>query len=154
MRVGCSPWALDVHPFILMYNTEICEQAGVLDGAGSLGEISSPEEFLEVSRAVAAVTGSHGLSYGYLGDAGQMWRLFYGLYRQQGAEMVLIPGESAQVEVDAAVTALQTVISAYGVVYSQQMAQAVLAALPLILVFLVFQRQIIKGVATSGFGGQ
>jgi multiple sugar transport system permease protein len=38
-------------------------------------------------------------------------------------------------------------------VYSQVMAQAVLAALPLILVFLVFQRQIIKGVATSGFGG-
>ncbi len=48
---------------------------------------------------------------------------------------------------------LQTVISAYGIVYSQVMAQAVLAALPLILVFLVFQRQIIKGVATSGFGG-
>ena len=49
---------------------------------------------------------------------------------------------------------LQTVISAYGIVYSQVMAQAVLAALPLIGVFLVFQRQIIKGVATSGFGGQ
>lgn len=48
---------------------------------------------------------------------------------------------------------LQTVISAYGVQYAQVMAQAVLAALPLILVFLVFQRQIIRGVATSGFGG-
>ncbi|GAB2979604.1 carbohydrate ABC transporter permease [Actinotalea caeni] len=48
---------------------------------------------------------------------------------------------------------LQTVISAYGIVYSQVMAQAVLAALPLIVVFLLFQRQIIKGVATSGFGG-
>lgn len=48
---------------------------------------------------------------------------------------------------------LQTVISAYGVQYAQVMAQAVLAALPLIAVFLVFQRQIIKGVATSGFGG-
>lgn len=48
---------------------------------------------------------------------------------------------------------LQTVISAYGIQYAQQMAQAVLAALPLIVVFLIFQRQIIKGVATSGFGG-
>ncbi|MBI5160018.1 MAG: carbohydrate ABC transporter permease [Micrococcales bacterium] len=48
---------------------------------------------------------------------------------------------------------LQTVISAYGVQYAQVMAQAVLAALPLIVVFLIFQRQIIKGVATSGFGG-
>nr|WP_243842096.1 carbohydrate ABC transporter permease [Microbacterium hydrocarbonoxydans] len=49
---------------------------------------------------------------------------------------------------------LQTVISAYGVQYAQVMAQAVLAALPLIIVFIVFQKQIVKGVATSGFGGQ
>lgn len=49
---------------------------------------------------------------------------------------------------------LQTVISAYGVQYAQVMAQAVLASLPLIIVFLLFQRQIVKGVATTGFGGQ
>ncbi|MDQ0649689.1 multiple sugar transport system permease protein [Microbacterium natoriense] len=49
---------------------------------------------------------------------------------------------------------LQTVISAYGVQYAQVMAQAVLAALPLIVIFLIFQKQIVKGVATSGFGGQ
>ena len=49
---------------------------------------------------------------------------------------------------------LQTVISAYGVQYAQIMAQAVLAALPLIIVFVIFQKQIVKGVATSGFGGQ
>lgn len=49
---------------------------------------------------------------------------------------------------------LQTVISAYGVQYSQVMAQAVLAAIPLIIVFMIFQRQIVKGVATTGFGGQ
>lgn len=49
---------------------------------------------------------------------------------------------------------LQTVISAYGVQYAQVMAQAVLASLPLILIFLIFQKQIVKGVATTGFGGQ
>lgn len=49
---------------------------------------------------------------------------------------------------------LQTVISAYGIQYAQIMAQAVLAALPLIVVFLFYQRQIVKGVATTGFGGQ
>ncbi|WP_029150876.1 carbohydrate ABC transporter permease [Microbacterium indicum] len=49
---------------------------------------------------------------------------------------------------------LQTVISAYGVQYAQVMAQAVLAALPLIVVFMIFQKQIVKGVATTGFGGQ
>ncbi|WP_460772786.1 carbohydrate ABC transporter permease [Microbacterium sp. GXF7504] len=49
---------------------------------------------------------------------------------------------------------LQTVISAYGVQYAQVMAQAVLASLPLIVVFLVFQKQIVRGVGTTGFGGQ
>lgn len=38
--------------------------------------------------------------------------------------------------------------------YAQNMAQAVLAALPLIVVFLFFQRQIIKGIATTGIAGQ
>ncbi|PFG29246.1 carbohydrate ABC transporter permease [Paramicrobacterium agarici] len=49
---------------------------------------------------------------------------------------------------------LQTVKSAYGIQYAQNMAMAILAALPLIIVFLFFQRQIIKGIATTGFGGQ
>ncbi|RCK70638.1 carbohydrate ABC transporter permease [Desertihabitans brevis] len=49
---------------------------------------------------------------------------------------------------------LETVKSAYGIQYAQNMASAMLAAAPLILVFLFFQRQIIRGVATTGFGGQ
>lgn len=49
---------------------------------------------------------------------------------------------------------LATVENAYGVQYAQDMASAMLAALPLIVVFLFFQRQIIKGVATTGLGGQ
>ena len=50
-------------------------------------------------------------------------------------------------------TGLQTVISAYGIQYAQNMAQAMLAALPLIIVFLFFQRQIIKGISTTGIAG-
>jgi len=49
---------------------------------------------------------------------------------------------------------LQTVTTGYGVVFAQNMAGAVLAALPLIVVFLFFQRQIIRGIATTGLGGQ
>ncbi len=48
---------------------------------------------------------------------------------------------------------LQTIKSAYGIQYAQNMASALLAALPLILVFLFFQRQIMKGVATTGLAG-
>src|SRR5690606_17931128 len=36
--------ALDAHPFVLMYNTDICGQAGVLDADGRLKQVSSPQE--------------------------------------------------------------------------------------------------------------
>jgi multiple sugar transport system permease protein len=49
---------------------------------------------------------------------------------------------------------LGTVRSAYGVQYAQDMASAVIGALPLLIVFMLFQRQIIRGFATSGMGGQ
>jgi multiple sugar transport system permease protein len=49
---------------------------------------------------------------------------------------------------------ITTVKDAYGIQYAQTMASAVLAALPLIVVFLFFQRQIVKSVATTGLGGQ
>ena len=121
--------ALDAHPFIMMYNTEICDQAGVLDSDGQLAEISSPEDFLEVAAAIQGVTGVHALSYGYLGDGAQMWRLWYCLYLQQGAEMVLT-GDSAEYDLDAAVTALEFMqtllddtISARGADYANAVAE-------------------------------
>jgi len=49
---------------------------------------------------------------------------------------------------------LSQVSSAYGIQYAQLMASAVLGALPLLVVFLVFQRRIVEGVATTGLGGQ
>jgi len=47
-----------------------------------------------------------------------------------------------------------TVRNAYGVQYAQTMAQAVIGAAPLLVVFVLFQRQIVKGIATTGLGGQ
>lgn len=49
---------------------------------------------------------------------------------------------------------LGTVKSAYGIQYARTMASAVIAAAPLLVVFMFFQRQIIKGIATTGLGGQ
>ncbi|MFD1719572.1 carbohydrate ABC transporter permease [Georgenia deserti] len=49
---------------------------------------------------------------------------------------------------------LPNVLSAYGEIYSQEMAAATLAGLPLIIVFMLFQRQIVQSVATTGLGGQ
>ncbi|TDD29565.1 extracellular solute-binding protein [Kribbella turkmenica] len=100
--------ALDIHPFVLYYNTEHAAKAGVVD---TLRSMKSAEEFTEVAARLQKVTGKHGLSYGYLGDGSQMWRLFYTLYRQTGADMRLVPGQPAQVDEAAAVKALTFVRS-------------------------------------------
>ncbi|WP_377271557.1 carbohydrate ABC transporter permease [Peterkaempfera sp. SMS 1(5)a] len=49
---------------------------------------------------------------------------------------------------------LITVQSTYGVRYAQVMASAVLAGLPLLVIFVLFQRQIVRGVAHTGLAGQ
>lgn len=49
---------------------------------------------------------------------------------------------------------LATVKDAYGLQYAQTAASALIAAVPLIVVFMVAQRQIVKSVATTGLGGQ
>jgi multiple sugar transport system permease protein len=48
---------------------------------------------------------------------------------------------------------LSTVISSYGLQYAQIMASAVLATIPILLVFAIFQRQIVEGIASSGVKG-
>ncbi|MGM7671651.1 extracellular solute-binding protein [Microbacterium sp. A93] len=98
--------ALDAHPFVLMFNTDVCDAAGVLDSKGALKETSSPEEFLDQLRTVGGATEGHALSYGYLGDGAQMWRLFYGLYAQHGLAMELPVGGKAVIDKDAAVESL------------------------------------------------
>jgi multiple sugar transport system permease protein len=49
---------------------------------------------------------------------------------------------------------LATVKNAFGVTFAADMAGATIAALPLLVVFVLFQRHIIRGVATTGLGGQ
>lgn len=49
---------------------------------------------------------------------------------------------------------LQNVQGTFGVRYAQVMASAVIAGLPLLIIFVLFQRQIIRGVAHTGIAGQ
>lgn len=99
--------SLDSHPFILMYNTEVADKAGVLGSNGQLEEITSPDRFKEAALEMSKVTGQHGLSYGYLNDGAQMWRMFYTLYLQHGAAIELVPGQKAKVDRDVAVDVLE-----------------------------------------------
>lgn len=48
---------------------------------------------------------------------------------------------------------LATVNAGYGALYAQQMALAILGALPLLVAFVLFQRQIVQGIANTGIKG-
>jgi multiple sugar transport system permease protein len=48
---------------------------------------------------------------------------------------------------------LANVQTSYGALYAQQMALAVLGALPLLIAFVLFQRQIVHGIANTGLKG-
>jgi multiple sugar transport system permease protein len=48
---------------------------------------------------------------------------------------------------------LSTVTTAYGALYAQTMAMAIMGALPLLIAFLLFQRQIVQGIANTGLKG-
>lgn len=103
--------ALDSHPFILMYNTEVAQKAGALAADGQLEIVTSPDRFKEMALEMAKVTGKHGLSYGYLSDGAQMWRLFYTFYKQHGASMELVQGQKAVVDRDVAISVLEYIHS-------------------------------------------
>ncbi|ASN18890.1 extracellular solute-binding protein [Arthrobacter sp. YN] len=105
--------ALDSHPFVMFYNTDVAAKAGVLGGNGQLQEVSSPDEFKAMALEMQKVTKAHGLSFGYLGSGSQMWRLFYTLYKQHGVDMELTPGQPMKVDRDAAIESLEFMASLF-----------------------------------------
>ncbi|WP_284979163.1 extracellular solute-binding protein [Arthrobacter sp. fls2-241-R2A-200] len=99
--------ALDSHPFVMFYNTDIAGKAGLLGSNGQLQAVNSPQEFVAMAKEMQKVTKAHGLSFGYLALGSQMWRLFYTLYKQHGADIELTPGQPMKVDRDAAVESLE-----------------------------------------------
>ncbi|MFJ3361980.1 extracellular solute-binding protein [Streptomyces anthocyanicus] len=94
---------LDVHPFIVFYDKKAAERAGLLDAAGELAPMGSPEALLEAGKALAEATGESGILFGHVTDTAQNWRMFAGLYAQTGAAFDLPDGGPPEIDVDAAV---------------------------------------------------
>lgn len=95
---------LDTHPYIAFHNPEIVQAAGLAGTDGRLRPetIAGADRFLEAGRAMAEVTGETGVSWGYLRDTAGCWRMFWGLYSQNGGGYELTPGRPAELDVEAA----------------------------------------------------
>jgi multiple sugar transport system substrate-binding protein len=89
---------LDTHPFITFYNPKFAKKAGLLDADGKMAKIEGADAFLDAGRKLAKATGQQGMSFGYLMDTAQSWRLFWGLYNQTGGGFQLTPGKKAQLD--------------------------------------------------------
>jgi multiple sugar transport system substrate-binding protein len=79
---------IDTHPFVLFYNTKICEEAGLLDADGVLRPIEGPDAFEDALSKAKQVTGRYGATHGINSDNASPWRLFQSLYSQLGGEVL------------------------------------------------------------------
>lgn len=92
---------LDAHPFVMFVNTAIAKKAGLT--AQQMSAYTNPNQLIQAAQKMTKVTGKPSVSFGYLNDASQLWRMFYGLYRQTGATMTLPQGGKVKYDEAAAV---------------------------------------------------
>ncbi|NBE93381.1 extracellular solute-binding protein [Nonomuraea sp. KC401] len=103
--------ALDAHTFVAFFNTELADKAGLLGSDGKLPEIKSLDDLKGMGREFKKLTGSdYGLSYGFLGDGAQLWRLFWTFYTQHGATFDLT-GDTFVYDADAFGESVETMRS-------------------------------------------
>lgn len=95
---------LDTHPYIMFHNPTIVADAGLAgpDGTLDLDAVSGADRFLDSGRALADVTGESGVGWGYQRDPAGCWRMFWGLYSQNGGGYELTPGRPAELDIEAA----------------------------------------------------
>lgn len=94
-KVGGVSYAipLDTHPFVLFYNSDVCDKAGLLNSDGTLVTITGVEEWEAALAAIKEVTGAYSVAVSNVGDFATPWRLFLTLYQQhEGATPFLEDG--------------------------------------------------------------
>lgn len=74
---------LDTHPFVLYYNKDVCDKAGLLNSDGSLKEIKGTEGWEQALQAAKEVTGAYGASVATVSELATPWRWFQTLYSQR-----------------------------------------------------------------------
>ncbi|MFD4652913.1 extracellular solute-binding protein [Streptomyces sp. NPDC058441] len=94
---------LDTHPFVVFYDKEVMDKAGLVDSDGKLLPFGGPEGYLEAAKKLRSVNkGGLGPVYGHVNDTAQNWRMFWSLYKQTGAEFDL-SGKKTRLDKDTAV---------------------------------------------------
>jgi len=80
-KTYCIP--LDTHPFVMFYNKDVCQKAGLLDGSGNLKPINGKSGWESALKAAKQVTKAYGATVSTVGDTATSWRWFQTLYSQR-----------------------------------------------------------------------
>lgn len=83
---------LDTHPFVMYYNTQVCQKAGLLGADGKLKPLVSPNALLDAFQKTQKVVGAGGLGLAVDSQDVTPWRLFYALYSQTGGKILTSDG--------------------------------------------------------------
>jgi multiple sugar transport system substrate-binding protein len=100
---------IDTHPFVMFYNTDVCEKAGLLDSSGALAPLDTPEKFTDAMRRAKEASGGYGGVLSINNDTTTPWRIFQSLYGQLGGEMLADEGRRVVID-DAKATRVLTLL--------------------------------------------
>lgn len=89
---------LDTHPFVMFYNTDVCAKAGLLDTAGALTPLDTPEKFTDAMRRAKEASGGYGGVVAINNDTSTPWRIFQSLYSQLGGETLADEGRRVVID--------------------------------------------------------
>jgi multiple sugar transport system permease protein len=132
-----------------------------------LPQMASPIAVLVFKRAFDAIPAE--LEESALVDGASLWRIYWQIWMPLSRATIAAVGIFTFVlawnnflwpfvvtsagDLFTVPVGLATVNASYGALYAQVMALAVLGALPLLVAFLLFQRQIVQGIANTGLKG-
>ena len=132
-----------------------------------LPQLASPIAVMVFKRAFDAVPAE--LEESALVDGASLWRIYWQIWMPLSRATIAAVGIFTFVlawnnfiwpfvitsagDLFTIPVGLATVNASYGALYAQQMALAILGALPLLVIFVLFQRQIVQGIANTGLKG-
>ena len=102
---------LDTHPFVMFFNKEVADSAGLLTGDGKLQTLTGMDDFESALAEVAKVTGGAAITIANVNEFATPWRMFLTLYSQMDGVPPYLgeDGTRITVDTDAAMEALGTI---------------------------------------------
>lgn len=86
----------DTHPFVMFYNLDVCEEAGLLHTDGTLLPLEGPDALIDAFKRTQEITGAWGVSFEAMGVT--PWRAHYSLYSQLGGTVLSEDGLTVTID--------------------------------------------------------